>query len=109
MVAQTTLTNDQIFLDALDALDRDARIAVGADALLYGPDEQCENIYIVNLSRHGIRAKCDLPPLVGEAVRIELAGAGMFEGVVRWQNQNNFGVHVFETINLRLFSNPQEY
>jgi hypothetical protein len=109
MLDSTTLTNDQIFLNALEALDRDTRINVGVDALLYRADEQCENIYIENLSIHGVRAKCDFPPLVGEAVKIELAGAGMFEGVVRWHNQNNFGVHVFETINLRLFSNPQEY
>lgn len=109
MLNQTTLTNDQIFLNALDALDRDTRINVGVDALLYRSDQKCEQIYIANLSTHGIRVICATPPLVGEAVKIELPGAGIFEGVVRWQNQDNFGVHLFESIDVSLFSTPQEY
>lgn len=105
MMAQTTLTNDQIYLNALDALDRDTRIDVSVDALLCRGNDQCQRVSVANVSVYGIRVICDFPPLVGEAVQIELAGAGKFEGVVRWQNENEFGAHVFESIDLRLFLN----
>lgn len=109
MMAQTTMTSDQMFLNALDALDRETRINVGTDAVLYRAGEQYDNVYIVNLSAHGVRVICDSPPLVGEAVKIELADSGLFEGVVRWRKQDNFGVHIFESIDVSLYFTPQEY
>ena len=108
MAAQPKLTDDEIFLNVLDAIDRDTRIEVGADALLYRAGKQKEHIIIGNLSIYGVQATCDFPPLVGEAIEIELAGLGRFQGVVRWQHQNNFGVHTFERIDLSLFYDPHE-
>jgi hypothetical protein len=109
MEAQTTLTNDQIFLNALDTFDRDSRIAVAAHAMLCRDGKQHEDIFVENISIHGIRATCRRPPSVGEAVQIELTGAGTLEGVVRWKNQYDFEVYIFESIALNLFLNPQEY
>jgi hypothetical protein len=103
VTAQPKLTDDEIFLNALDANDRDTRIDVSADALLHRAGKQHEHMFIENLSIHGVQATCDFPPLVGEAIEIELAGLGRFQGVVRWQRQNNFGVHTFESIDLSLF------
>jgi hypothetical protein len=108
MEAQPTSTNDQIFLNALDAIDRDTRISVGVDAWLCR-GQQRETVSIKNLSLHGMLVKSESPPSVGAAVYIEIAGAGTFEGVVRWRNHNEFGIHLFESIDLALFYNPQEH
>ncbi len=108
MTAQPKLTDDEIFLNVLDANDRDTRIDFSADALLHRAGKRHEHILIQNLSIHGIQATCTIPPVVGEAVEIELAGLGKFQGVVRWQHQNNFGVHTFESIDLSIFRNSQD-
>ena len=57
------------------------------------------DIEIEDLSRHGIRATCDNPPEVGDAIVISIDEFGEFEGVVRWVRQNHFGVHTVVAIN----------
>ena len=104
MNAQLQYCDDETFWNTLDAYDRDTRISVEADALLFRETQQQVAIVIQNLSIHGIRATADRPPLVGEAIEIELAGVGRLQGVVRWQHQNIFGAHTFERIDLSLFS-----
>jgi|TARA_R100001244_G_scaffold47550_3_gene42300 hypothetical protein len=108
MTAQIQYCDDETFWNRLDANDRDTRIYVDADALLYRASDQQTAIVIQNLSIHGVRATTDFPPLVGEAIEIDLAGQGRFQGVVRWRHQNKFGVHTFEHIDLNLFSDQIE-
>ena len=107
MTARLQYCEDETFWNTLDAYDRDTRICVDADALLYRESQRQVLITIQNLSIHGVRATADWPPLVGEAIEIELAGVGRLQGVVRWQHQNSFGVHTFESIDLGLFSDRQ--
>ena len=97
-----------MFWNSVNTKDRDNRINVNFDALLYDASGQKMDISIQNLSIHGIRATSDFPPLVGDAVDIELAGLGLFQGVVRWNYQNKFGVHTFESIDLSVFSAETE-
>lgn len=105
---QIQLCDDNTFWNMLNPNDRDSRINVDVDALLYRASDQQVDISIQNLSIHGVRATSDFPPFVGEAIEIELAGLGRFQGVVRWQYQNNFGVHTFERIDLNVFSDLKE-
>ena len=108
MATQPQVSDDEAYWNRLDVDDRDTRIDVAVDALLYCATEQPVDIVIQNLSVHGIRATSDFPPCVGEAVDIEMAGLGRFKGVVRWQHQNRFGVHTFESIDLSVFSDREE-
>ena len=108
MTVQPQFCDDEAFWNTLDPNDRDTRIYVDADAVLYRDRVQPTQIIIQNLSIHGLRATTDLPPSVGEAIEIELAGLGRFQGVVRWRHQDKFGVHTFEHIDLDVFSDPEE-
>ena len=103
MTAQPQFCDDETFWDTIDAYDRETRIDVEADAQLFRDMDQPVDICIQNLSIHGVRATSDFPPSVGEAMEIELAGLGRFQGVVRWRHQNIFGIHTFETIDLSVF------
>ena len=108
MSEQLEYYDEIMFWNSISAKDRDNRINVNFDALLYDASGQKMHISIQNLSIHGIRATSDFPPAVGEAVDIELAGLGLFQGVVRWNYQNKFGVHTLESIDLSVFSAETE-
>ena len=51
-----------MFYNSISAKDRDNRINVNFDAILYDASGQKMNISIQNLSIHGIRATSDFPP-----------------------------------------------
>ena len=108
MTADRHWIDDETFWNTLDAKDRDTRIDVDVAALLRRASEQQVDISIQNLSIHGVRATSDFPPSVGEAIEIELAGLGRFQGVVRCQHENKFGVHTFEGIDLSVFFDLEE-
>ena len=108
MSAQPQFCDEETFWNTLDANDRDTRIDVDADARLYCTNAPQLNIVIHNLSRHGLRATAELPPFVGQAVEIELAGFGRFHGLVRWRHQQKFGVQTFDSLDLSLFVDGME-
>lgn len=57
-------------------------------------------LLIVNISPHGLMARCDAPVEVGTRVRVTLPEVGAIDGVVRWALGGRLGCEFAEAIDL---------
>ncbi|WP_294265134.1 PilZ domain-containing protein [uncultured Sphingomonas sp.] len=53
-------------------------------ARAFGPDARSLSLTIVNLSPHGLMARCDAPFVEGARIHLTLPVAGAIAGEVRW-------------------------
>jgi hypothetical protein len=62
-------------------VDRDL---VDYRARAFGPDARALTLQIVNISTHGLMARCDAAYQVGERMRITLPAVGVVVAEIRW-------------------------
>ncbi|MEO9600761.1 PilZ domain-containing protein [Parasphingorhabdus sp.] len=82
--------------------ERDDRMTKRIAAKLLKHDGQWVPVFVGNLSRYGIQVESDITVEIGEAISLSVEGLGDFDGVVRWSQDNHFGIHTIDTVNLGL-------
>lgn len=65
-------------------------------ARAFGHDAQPSTLLVVNMSPHGLMARCDADHAEGDRVRIILPGTGPVAAEVRWSLGGRMGVR-FDT------------
>jgi len=73
-----------------------ARDEVHYRARAFGPTAQPVTLLVVNISPHGLMARCDTAFAEGDRLRIALPVAGVVVAEIRWCLGGRFGVN-FET------------
>lgn len=79
--------------DEQRAADRDE---VHHHARAFGPDARPHTLLVVNLSPHGLMARCEAPFAQGDRLRIMLPVVGVVVAEIRWSLGGRIGVN-FET------------
>ena len=69
-------------------------------ARAFGPDAKQLNFVIVNISAHGLMARCDDPFEVGDRIRVALPHAGTVVAEVRWALGGRIGCQFERAIDL---------
>ncbi|MDP5278172.1 PilZ domain-containing protein [Sphingomonas sp. DG1-23] len=69
-------------------------------ARAYGPDARQLTFLVVNLSPHGLMARCDTPFETGDRLRIVLPVAGTLVAEVRWSLGGRLGCQFDPAIDL---------
>lgn len=59
----------------------------------YGPDARQIELLVVNISPHGLMARCEQDFVEGDRVRVVLPVAGALAGDVRWSLGGRVGLH----------------
>ncbi len=62
-------------------------------ARAYGPDAQPLELLIVNMSPHGLMARCEAELSEGQRLRLSLPGAGVLTAEIRWALGGRIGCH----------------
>ena len=62
-------------------------------ARAYGPDGQPLELLIVNMSPHGLMARCEAELSEGQRLRLGLPGAGILTAEIRWALGGRIGCH----------------
>ena len=75
---------------------RETREEVHFRARAFGPDAKQLNLLIVNISAHGLMARCEECFEVGDRIRVQLPCAGVTVAEVRWSLGGRIGCQ-FET------------
>ena len=65
-----------------------------------GPDARPLNLLIVNISPHGMMARCETCFEVGDHIRMTLPAVGMVAGEVRWSLGGRIGCQFDAAIDL---------
>jgi hypothetical protein len=84
----------------LDECDQrsEARDPVAFRARAFGADARALSLLIVNLSPHGLMARCDARVAVGERLRIVLPVIGVIVAEVRWTIGGRLGCRLERAI-----------
>jgi len=69
-------------------------------ARAFGPDARQLTFLVVNISPHGLMARCDTPFQTGDRLRIVLPVAGTVTGEVRWSLGGRLGCQFDPAIDL---------
>ena len=69
-------------------------------ARAFGPDARQLTFLIVNISPHGLMARCDTPFETGDRLRVVLPGAGTVVAEVRWWLGGRLGCQFDPAIDL---------
>lgn len=69
-------------------------------ARAFGPDAKQLNFVIVNISAHGLMARCDDPFEEGDRIRVALPHAGTVVAEVRWSLGGRIGCQFERAIDL---------
>ncbi|ATY31651.1 PilZ domain-containing protein [Sphingomonas psychrotolerans] len=72
-------------------------------ARAYGPDARQLTFLIVNISPHGLMARCDTPFETGDRLRIVLPVAGPVSGEIRWSLGGRLGCQFDPAIDLATY------
>ena len=72
-------------------------------ARAYGPDARQLNFLIVNISPHGLMARCDTPFETGDRLRIVLPVVGIVSGEIRWSLGGRLGCQFDPAIDLATY------
>ncbi len=83
--------------DERRAIDRDE---VHYRARAFGPDARSYTLLVVNLSPHGLMARCEMPFVQGDRLRIMLPVVGVAVAEIRWSLGGRVGVHFDTAIDL---------
>ncbi|MBO9712842.1 PilZ domain-containing protein [Sphingomonas sp.] len=67
------------------------RDAVHYRARAFGPDARQLNLLIVNISAHGLMARCDAALEIGQRIRVNLPIIGVMVAEVRWSLGGRIG------------------
>lgn len=67
-------------------------------ARAYSPDAQPLELLIVNMSPHGLMARCEAELEEGQRLRLGLPGAGILTAEIRWALGGRIGCHFATTI-----------
>lgn len=77
---------------ALDQREVD-RDEVHFRARAFGPDGQPLELLVVNISPHGLMARCDAVLKEGDHLRLTLPAAGVVTAEIRWALGGRIGCH----------------
>ena len=72
-------------------------------ARAFGPDARQLTFLIVNISPHGLMARCDTPFETGDRLRIVLPVAGAVTGEIRWSLGGRLGCQFDPAIDLATY------
>jgi hypothetical protein len=79
---------------------REARDEVHYRVKASGPDARQLNMLIVNISPHGMMARCDTEFEIGDRIRMTLPVVGTVAGEVRWSLGGRIGCQFDHAIDL---------
>lgn len=69
-------------------------------ARAFGPDAQPVTLLIVNISPHGLMARCEKPFAEGDRMRVTLPAVGVIAAEVRWSLGGRLGASFDTAIDL---------
>jgi hypothetical protein len=69
-------------------------------ARAFGPDAQPVTLLIVNISPHGLMARCEKPFTEGDRMRVTLPAVGVVAAEVRWSLGGRLGASFDTAIDL---------
>ncbi len=93
VTADTALVSNNLALRDDREVGRDE---VHYRARAFGADAQASNLLVVNMSPHGLMARCDRDHAEGDRIRIVLPVAGSVAAEVRWSLGGRIGTR-FDT------------
>jgi hypothetical protein len=79
---------------------REGRDDVHYRARAFGPDAKQHTFLIVNISPHGLMARCDTCFDVGDRIRIQLPVVGVMVAEIRWSLGGRLGAQFENAIDL---------
>jgi hypothetical protein len=79
---------------------REGRDEVHYRARTFGPDAKAHTLLIVNISAHGLMARCDASFEIGDRIRVTLPVVGATAGEVRWSLGGRIGCQFDTAIDL---------
>jgi hypothetical protein len=79
---------------------REDRDEVHYRARAFGPDAKALTLLVVNISPHGVMARCDECYAVGERIRLTLPVVGVLIAEVRWSLGGRIGCQFDRPIDL---------
>lgn len=79
---------------------REMRDDVHYRARAFGPDAKQLSLVIVNISPHGLMARCDANLEVGDRIRINLPAVGTVAADIRWSLGGRIGCQFDAAIDL---------
>ena len=79
---------------------REGRDDVHYRARGFGPDARQLNLIIVNLSPHGLMARCERPLEIGQRIRVILPIIGPVAAEIRWSLGGRIGCQFDQAIDL---------
>lgn len=79
---------------------REGRDDVHFRVKAFGPDARPLNMLIVNISPHGLMARCETAFEVGERIRVTLPAVGVTVAEVRWSLGGRIGCQFDHVIDL---------
>ena len=79
---------------------REGREEVHYRVRAYGPAAREHNILVVNISAHGLMARCDTPFETGDRLRIQLPVVGVTAAEIRWSLGGRLGAQFDSVIDL---------
>lgn len=82
---------------------REMRDEVHYRARAFGPDARQLNFLVVNVSPHGLMARCDAPLKTGDRLRVILPGTGSLGAEVRWSLGGRVGCRFERAIDLATY------
>lgn len=85
---------------AYNEVRREEREEVHFRAKAFGPDARPLTLLIVNLSPHGMMARCDKEYEVGQRIRVTLPVVGVLVAEVRWALGGRIGCQFDQAIDL---------
>ncbi len=85
---------------AYSDIRREGRDEVHFRARAFGPDAQPLNMLIVNISPHGLMARCETDYAIGSRVRINLPVVGVVAAEIRWSLGGRIGCQFDQAVDL---------
>ncbi|MES2988948.1 MAG: PilZ domain-containing protein [Pseudomonadota bacterium] len=79
---------------------REGREEVHYRARAFGPDAKSHGLLIVNISPHGLMARCEACFEVGDRIRIQLPVVGVMVAEIRWSLGGRLGAQFENVIDL---------
>ncbi|MCW3837778.1 PilZ domain-containing protein [Sphingomonas canadensis] len=79
---------------------REGRDEVHHRARAFGPDAQALSLLVVNISPHGLMARCDTVFQPGDRIRVNLPVVGTLAAEVRWSLGGRIGLQFDAAIDL---------
>ncbi len=83
---------------AYSDIRREERDEVHFRARAFGPDAQPLTLLIVNISPHGLMARCETDYAIGSRIRVNLPLVGVVVAEIRWSLGGRVGVQFEQAI-----------